>query len=188
MFAPTRRIVAIVVLIAASLLAPAVTSVFATVPDGSLVATVGSGAQRARATVVTTVPESLSEAELLAAEVVRLTNLERVAAGRPTLDVHPAVSAAAVGHSGDQAAMGRMSHTGSDGSDAGRRLTREGFVWRTYGENVAVGQRTAQIVVDAWMGSPGHRANILGGSFTFIGVGVATSADGRRYWTMVLAA
>jgi uncharacterized protein YkwD len=159
-------------------------------PDTPMVASARTGAERSRAPVEvgTTVPPPPSEAEALAAEVVRLTNLERAAVGRSTLSVHPAVVAAAVTHSQDQAAQGRISHTGSDGSNTGTRLTRSGFTWRTWGENVAAGQRTASDVVAAWMGSAGHRANMLSSSFTTIGIGVVTSPDGRRYWTMVLAA
>ena len=66
-----------------------------------------------------------------------------------------------------------MSHDGSDGSDVGDRLDRVGYAWRTYGENVAWNQQTPAAVMDAWMNSPGHRANILNCSFTEIGVGVA---------------
>lgn len=156
--------------------------------DGSpMVARAGAGAEREASYVVgTTTPPS--EAEALAGEVIRLANAERVAAGRRELVVHPAVMAAASGHSADQAARQQMSHIGSDGSDGGDRLTRAGFEWGAWGENVAVGQRTAAAVVDAWMGSSGHRANILSGSFTTIGVGAAVGADGRIYWTMLLAA
>lgn len=159
-------------------------------PDEPMVASARVGAERSRSAVVvgTTVPPPQDDAAVLAAEVVRLTNAERVAAGRAALAVHPAVAASADAHSRDQAAMLRMTHTGSDGSNAGDRLTRAGFTWRAWGENVAVGQRSAAEVVRAWMGSAGHRANILNGSFTTIGIGVATGSDGRRYWTMVLAA
>lgn len=191
-----RRIAAAMALAVAVPSVPALGGVLgAGVP---LVASARAPAERARTPVVvgttappppsTTAPPAPSEAEALAAEVVRLANLERVAAGRSALTVHPAVTAAAVAHSQDQASRQRMGHTGSDGSSAGDRLTRAGYAWRTWGENVAVGQRTAADVVGAWMGSSGHRANILNASFTTIGIGVVTGTDGRRYWTMVLAA
>lgn len=158
-------------------------------PGEPMVANARSGAERSRSVVVgTTVAPPQDEAAVLVAEVVRLANLERAAAGRAALGVHSAASGSAAAHSRDQAQMLRMTHTGSDGSNAGDRLIRAGFTWRTWGENVAVGQRSAAEVVRAWMGSAGHRANILNGTFTTIGVGVATGSDGRRYWTMVLAA
>jgi uncharacterized protein YkwD len=158
--------------------------------DGPMVARAASGAERVASggpTAATPAPPPDGTAAL-AAEVVRLANVERAAAGRSALATDPAVTRAAVDHSADQAATGRMSHTGSDGSDAGTRLTRAGFEWRTWGENVAVGQRTAADVMSAWMASPSHRENILSGSFTKIGVGAVTDAGGRTFWTMVLAA
>ena len=186
---PHRR--AAFVLCIVALAVPALPALGAVLgPDTPMVAIARTDAERSRAPIEigTTVPPPPSEAEALAAEVVRLTNLERAAVGRATLSVHPAVVAAAVSHSQDQASQGRIGHTGSDGSDTGTRLTRAGFTWRAWGENVAVGQRTASDVVAAWMGSAGHRANMLSSSFTTIGVGVVTTPDGRRYWTMVLAA
>lgn len=167
------------------LVVPSVPAIGAVIdPDVPMVASARSGAERTRVD-----PASASPAvDPVVTEVVRLTNIERAAAGRPALVLDPAVQAAAAAHSADQAATGRMSHTGSDGSSAGARLTRAGYAWRTWGENVAYGQRSPQEVVDAWMGSSGHRANILNAAFTTIGVGAVTGADGRLYWTMVLAA
>lgn len=123
-----------------------------------------------------------------AEEVVALTNHARAAAGVPPLVIDAAVMHAAAAHSADQAAMRRMTHTGSDGSNAGTRLTRAGYAWRTWGENVAAGQWSAEDVTNAWMGSPGHRANMLNAAFVHIGVGVAFDSSGTPYWTMVLAA
>jgi uncharacterized protein YkwD len=98
-----------------------------------------------------------------------------------------ALEQAALAHSLDQAQMGQMSHTGSDGSDAGIRISRTGLSFGTWGENVAAGYGSAGSVVEGWMNSPGHRANILNAAFTQIGVAVAYGADGTPYWTMVLA-
>jgi uncharacterized protein YkwD len=89
-------------------------------------------------------------------------------------------------HADDQAAMRRMSHTGSDGSTLAERLARVGFAWRAIGENVASGQQSAQAVVAAWMDSSPHRANILSAN-THLGVGVAVGTDGLTYWTQVVA-
>jgi uncharacterized protein YkwD len=80
-----------------------------------------------------------------------------------------------------------MTHTGSNGSDAGDRIRAAGYQPSTWGENVAAGYTSASSVVAGWMGSSGHRANILNPAFTEIGVASATAADGTRYWTMVLA-
>jgi uncharacterized protein YkwD len=82
--------------------------------------------------------------------------------------------------------MNRMTHTGSDGSDAGDRLLRAGFDWHAWGENVAAGQTTVKQAFDAWMGSDGHRAQILG-NFTVIGLGAAQGSSGNIYWTLDFA-
>jgi uncharacterized protein YkwD len=111
-----------------------------------------------------------------------------VAAGLSALTTSDALNRAALAHSTDQAAMHTMSHTGSDGSNAGTRIARAGFAATTWGENVAAGYTSAGGVVGGWMGSSGHRANILNPAFTHIGVAFAQASDGTLYWTMVLAA
>ncbi|MFG2054865.1 CAP domain-containing protein [Micromonospora sp. NPDC048930] len=114
-------------------------------------------------------------------QVVDLVNKERAKAGCKALAIDDKLMLAAQRHSQDQADHKTMSHDGSDGSDVGDRLDRVGYAWRAYGENVAWNQQTPAAVMDAWMNSPGHRANILNCSFTEIGVGVARSNG--PYWT-----
>ncbi|MEV1317106.1 CAP domain-containing protein [Micromonospora arborensis] len=121
-----------------------------------------------------------------AREVVDLVNAERAKAGCNALSIDDKLMTAAQRHSQDQADHQNMSHTGSDGSDSGVRLDRVGYAWRTYGENVAWNQKTPAAVMDAWMNSSGHRANILNCAFTEIGVGIASSNG--PYWTQVFAA
>ncbi|MBW4705374.1 CAP domain-containing protein [Micromonospora sp. RL09-050-HVF-A] len=119
-------------------------------------------------------------------QVVDLVNAERAKAGCAAVTVDAKLTLAAQQHSQDQADHKNMTHTGSDGSDAGQRLDRAGYTWRTYGENVAWNQQTPAAVMDAWMNSSGHRANILNCAFTEIGVGVADSNG--PYWTQDFAA
>ncbi|OKI89376.1 CAP domain-containing protein [Micromonospora sp. CB01531] len=114
-------------------------------------------------------------------QVVDLVNKERAKAGCKALAVNAKLMLAAQRHSQDQADHKTMSHDGSDGSDAGDRLDRVGYAWRAYGENVAWNQQTPAAVMDAWMNSAGHRANILNCSYTELGVGVARSNG--PYWT-----
>jgi uncharacterized protein YkwD len=116
-----------------------------------------------------------------AQQVVDLVNAERAKAGCGALKINSKLMTAAQRHSQDQADHQNMTHDGSDGSDAGDRLDRVGYAWRSYGENVAWNQKTPAAVMDAWMNSPGHRANILNCGFTEIGVGIATSNG--PYWT-----
>ncbi|MFI5669463.1 CAP domain-containing protein [Streptomyces sp. NPDC051704] len=115
-----------------------------------------------------------------AAEVVALVNKERAKVGCSALTVNPKLTAAALNHSQDMASHSNMSHTGSDGSDPGERITRSGFAWTTYGENVAYGYSTPEQVMTGWMNSPGHRENILNCAFKEIGVGLAQP---NSYWT-----
>ncbi|WP_328339149.1 CAP domain-containing protein [Micromonospora sp. NBC_00421] len=119
-------------------------------------------------------------------QVVDLVNAERAKAGCAAVTVDDKLTLAAQRHSQDQADHESMTHTGSDGSNAGQRLDRAGYTWRTYGENVAWNQQTPAAVMAAWMNSSGHRANILNCAFTEIGVGVASSNG--PYWTQDFAA
>ncbi|MET9463790.1 CAP domain-containing protein [Streptomyces sp. NPDC006544] len=114
------------------------------------------------------------------AEVLALVNTERAAAGCPALTVNAKLTKAAQDHSADMAAHSNMSHTGSDGSDPGQRITRAGYEWRTYGENVAYGYSTPAKVMEGWMNSPGHKRNILDCSYKEIGIGLAQPG---QYWT-----
>lgn len=120
-------------------------------------------------------------------DAITLTNQERANAGLASLSSNGALNNAAAAHSADQAARNQMTHTGSNGSNAGDRIRAAGYQPATWGENVAAGYTSASSVVAGWMGSSGHRANILNPAFTQIGVASATAANGTRYWTMVLA-
>lgn len=96
----------------------------------------------------------------------------------------------AAAHAADMARRGVMSHTGSDGSSTGQRVSRAGYAWFSIGENVAGGQRDADEVVRHWLASPGHCANVMNGMFTEFGVGFATNEKSELgiYWTQVLGA
>ncbi|MFJ4691833.1 CAP domain-containing protein [Streptomyces sp. NPDC088766] len=114
------------------------------------------------------------------ARVVALVNSERAKAGCSPVTLNAKLSQAAQAHSADMASHRTMSHTGSDGSDPGQRITRAGYLWSTYGENVAYGYSTPEQVMAGWMASAGHKRNILDCGFREIGVGVAQPGD---YWT-----
>ncbi|GLX21504.1 MULTISPECIES: CAP domain-containing protein [Streptomyces] len=114
------------------------------------------------------------------AKVLELVNQARAAAGCPALTVNEKLTKAAQDHSADMAAHRNMSHTGSDGSDPGGRITRAGYQWRTYGENVAYGYSSPEQVMEGWMNSPGHKRNILDCSYKEIGIGLAQPG---QYWT-----
>jgi len=94
-------------------------------------------------------------------------------------------------HSEDMVLNNFFSHTGSDGSSAGQRISRQGYPWRTYGENIAVGYPTVSSVIQGWLGSEGHCRNLMDPGFTEIGAGYAIGPFGgnpaARYWTFDLA-
>lgn len=126
----------------------------------------------------------VAELEAVLAE----TNAQRVANGLAPFTLEARLTQAAQGHSEDQAAMRLLTHTGSDGSTPGDRITRSGYVWRTWAENAAAGYRDGTAVVIAWMNSAGHRANLMNPQLTEIGLGLAYTADGYPYWTQAFAA
>ncbi|MFI1966205.1 CAP domain-containing protein [Streptomyces pathocidini] len=125
-------------------------------------------------------PSSSAPASGDTARVVELVNSERSKAGCSPVTVDEKLTKAAQDHSKDMAEHGTMSHTGSDGSDAGERITRAGYSWSTYGENVAYGYSTPAQVMEGWMSSPGHKRNILNCDYKEIGVGLAQPGS---YWT-----
>lgn len=121
-----------------------------------------------------------------AQQVVSLVNAERARAGCGPLTENSLLTRAAQGQSDDMAARDFFDHTNPDGDGPGERVTATGYQWSTYGENIAKGQATAAEVMEGWMNSPGHRANILNCDFREIGIGLHTS--GGPYWTQVFGA
>ena len=118
-------------------------------------------------------------------EVVTLVNLERQILNLHPLQWDSRLYLAATGHAQDMAQQDYFEHTSLDGRTAGTRITQTGYVWSTYGENIAAAYATPVAVVEGWMNSSGHRANILSSSFCDIGVGYAYSSSSRYgdYWT-----
>jgi uncharacterized protein YkwD len=115
-----------------------------------------------------------------------LVNAARRQNGLRDLTISTQLNAAAQAHAQDQARMQTMSHVGSDGSTFDQHITRAGYTWRATAENVAAGYSSVQSVFDGWMGSAGHRANILG-DYVHMGVGAATGGNGVMYWTQLFA-
>lgn len=96
----------------------------------------------------------------------------------------------ALGHSADMARQRYFSHRGKDGREVGARAEQAGYRWRRVGENIAAGQETPEQVVQGWLDSPGHCANIMSPDFTEMGAGYAVGAardTARAYWTQVFA-
>ncbi|MFE6041109.1 sigma-70 family RNA polymerase sigma factor [Streptomyces sp. NPDC056452] len=117
-----------------------------------------------------------------AEEVTALVNAERAKEGCAAVRSNSKLATAASRHSADMVSRDYFSHTSPDGSDPGDRITAAGYRWSTYGENIAKGQSSPAAVMDSWMNSPGHRANILNCAFKEIGVGRVDSSGGP-VWT-----
>ncbi len=109
----------------------------------------------------------------------------------PPLTWNATLAQAALEHSGDMADQSYFSHQGKDGRRVAERAAQAGYKWRLIGENIAVGQDSAEQAISGWLDSPGHCANIMRPDFTEVGAAFAVRAKGspgRVYWTQVLAA
>jgi uncharacterized protein YkwD len=104
-------------------------------------------------------------------------NQFRAANGVPAVSLNAKLTVVAQAHADDMAAKGYFSHTGRDGSNAGQRITRTGYVWQTWGENIAMGYQDWSAALSGWKNSSGHRRNMLNASFKHVGLGVRD----RRY-------
>ncbi|MFE3830204.1 CAP domain-containing protein [Streptomyces sp. NPDC059092] len=119
------------------------------------------------------------------AEVLSRTNAERAAAGLGRLADDPRLTVAAQAFSTDMADRAFYSHTSPEGLRPWDRAAAAGARHRSIGENIACGQRSPREVVQGWMDSPGHRANILKPDFTHLGVGFADGGPAGTYWTQL---
>jgi len=136
---------------------------------------------------------SPSESSAFESALLGLINDERKAAGLPAYVQDSQLQKAARIHSTDMACNGFFSHTGSDGSSAGERVTVQGYEWTEVGELIFATSDTSsdapQQALDWWMASPTHRANILSEDFNDIGLGYIhePSSPFGGYFTAVLA-
>ena len=131
---------------------------------------------------VLTVPTLDTQVSSFESEVVRLVNLERAKKGLKPLVEDWQLSRVARYKSQDMKDRKYFSHTSPTYGSPFEMMKKFGITYRTAGENIAMGQRTPRAVVDAWMNSSGHRANILNSSFTKIGVGYVANG---HYWTQM---
>lgn len=116
------------------------------------------------------------------AEVVRLVNKERVKRGLGELEQNWELSRVARYKSQDMKDKKYFSHTSPTYGTPFQMMKNFGISYNTAGENIAKGYATPAAVVEGWMNSSGHRANILNSSFTEIGVGYVPEGN---YWTQM---
>ncbi|MCA1029938.1 SafA/ExsA family spore coat assembly protein [Bacillus timonensis] len=118
-------------------------------------------------------------------QVIQLTNQERAKNGLPTLKADWQLSRVARYKSNDMRDKNYFSHTSPTYGSPFTMMKNFGISYRTAAENIAAGQRTPQEVVNSWMNSPGHRANILKKDITHIGVGYSQGGSYGHYWTQM---
>lgn len=117
-------------------------------------------------------------------DVIALVNQQRASNGLGPLMSDPVLDYAAQSWANYLLATGTFQHSSSDWRDS----MISGAGWRYSGENIAAGYTTASSVMAGWMGSAGHRANILGSSYVGIGVGYVQGGPWGTYWVQIFAA
>ena len=131
-------------------------------------------------------PEESGGVQEAAEAVASLVNAARRDAGLSELELDADLCAAAQARAQEIAQS--FSHTRPEGSSCFTILEEFGISYRAAGENIAMGQRTPEEVMDGWMNSSGHRANILNGTFTSIGVGYYVDGAGAAHWVQIFQA
>lgn len=118
-------------------------------------------------------------------EVLDLVNVERSKAGLAPLTLDAKLSNVATIKSQDMINKNYFDHNSPTYGSPFDMMNQFGISFSAAGENIAEGQRTPQEVMNSWMNSPGHRANILSPKFTKLGVGIAKDSNGRLHWTQM---
>lgn len=143
-------------------------------------------------------PPAIKEADRLAVESLALVNQARAQPRRcgtkdfsatGPLTLSKLLNRAALIHAQDMAAHQNFEHVGTDSSTPSQRVTRVGYRWRSVAENIAMGPTTASQVIEGWLNSPGHCANIMDATSTEMGIAFAvdTQPHGDIYWSQVFA-
>ena len=129
--------------------------------------------------------ETPSDSSSLVKEVIRLVNVERTKVGLPSLTESSELNNVADIKSKDFVSNNYFAHNSPTYGTPFEMLRSFGVSFTAAGENIASGQKTAADVMNSWMNSSGHRANILNTSYNKIGVGVAKDSSGNTYWTQM---
>jgi uncharacterized protein YkwD len=136
---------------------------------------------------------ALADRRAVASKVLELVNDARAHRQRcgdqwyePAPPVHHSelLEQAAAQHAQDMAAHGYLEHQARDGSTPAQRISRTGYRWRMVGENIAAGQATPEDVVQDWLESPGHCANLMNAGYLEMGVAFAVNMNAKAvvYW------
>ena len=117
-------------------------------------------------------------------QVAALVNAERSRLGLNTLTLDPALSQLATTRAAET--VTQFAHTRPDGRAWHTVMTDAGYTYKSAGENIAYGYPSAEAVMTGWINSPGHYQNIIGSSFTKIGVG-HVKVGNTDYWAQLFA-
>ena len=134
-------------------------------------------------------PKEPSSGNYFINRVLELTNAQRLQAGLVPLTLNSKLNNSAQAHSEDMALHDFFDHKGSNGSSMSDRALASGYQFYRLGENIAAGYATPEDVVQGWLNSPGHRANILNPNYREIGIGYYYLANDtgnvnqNYYWT-----
>lgn len=131
-----------------------------------------------------TVP-NIDDVKAMENEVIRLVNIQRKNAGLPALKANWQLSKTARYKSQDMINKNYFSHISPTYGSPFDMMESFGIRFSAAGENIAYGQNTPEQVMNSWMNSSGHKANILSPAYTEIGVGFAKDKYGRCYWTQM---
>ncbi len=136
-------------------------------------------------TIAKTQNTNISNADMqYAQQILSLVNSERAANGLSPLTLNTNLSRTAQAKAEDMKNRNYFSHTSPTYGSPFDMMKSFGISYRTAGENIAKGQKTPQAVMNAWMNSSGHRANILNRNFTQLGVGYVYN-NGSPYWVQM---
>lgn len=161
-------------------------------------ATPSSPANASTATQATATPEAACGLANFEADALRIVNAVRAAgavcgtrgafAPAGALTWNSQLASAAYAHSRDMADNDYFSHDSQDGRTMVDRINAAGYSWSTVGENIAAGYGSVQAVVDGWMASDGHCANLMNPRFTEFGMACARqeASKFKTYWTQDL--
>jgi uncharacterized protein YkwD len=144
------------------------------------------------------VTPTVREANAIGNQVLVLVNEARSKARRcgskshqpaPPLTLSAMLTRAALKHAQDMASHSHLEHVGTDGSTPAQRVEKAGYSWLAVAENIAAGARTAEEVVEGWLNSPGHCSNLMGATYTQMGIAYAVDAksDAGIYWAQEFA-
>ncbi|HEY9905459.1 MAG TPA: CAP domain-containing protein [Candidatus Sericytochromatia bacterium] len=137
-------------------------------------------------TTLTPSPQQIAQLKRsYSTRLLALINSERQKVGVAPLSLNSNLTQAALSQSKDMAMNNFFSHSGSNGSQVGDRVSATGYSWSAVAENIAAGQSTPFQVFQSWLNSPPHKQTMLNPQYTEVGFGSAYKAQStyKAYWT-----